>query len=469
VSIQIRPACRASRSRASRRVARPDNRLSFMDQAAFLSMRATGLGQLMQCVWVYDHAIDLDELRRFHQNFGYGLFGRRIERSPLPFGRHRWVSSLGPPSDIDIAERVRPRTELSDWIDERTQLPVDPEGGPGWHLGVLPLADGSTAISLVLSHCLSDGLGALLAIADAVKGNTRDLGYPPPRSRTRLSAVVSDLRQTAQGTPEVARALAAAVKFAIRRRHDIARSRAPRSTAILGDDGDRRVVVPVITIFIDLDDWDGRAKALGGNNYSLLAGLAAKFGERMGRLSTNDGAATLRIPISYRTEDDTRANAMQFATVSVDPTQVTTDLSGARVAIGQALKTLREVPDETFQLLPLIQLVPDRAVNRVADVFLGSADLPVTCSNLGDIDPAVARPDGTDAEYVMLRGLNQNVTRQDLERAHGQLFLVCGKVGAKLSISVGAYQPGGTNTKPHLRELAARTLAEFGLTCVLIE
>ena len=47
----------------------------------------------MQMVWVYDDAVDWDELRRFHQDFGFGLAGRMIEPSVLPFGRHRWVSS----------------------------------------------------------------------------------------------------------------------------------------------------------------------------------------------------------------------------------------------------------------------------------------------------------------------------------------------------------------------------------------
>src|ERR1700737_2493724 len=242
----------AFRNRTANDDARPDNRLSFMDQAAFLAMRATGREQLMQCVWVYEHAVDFDALGRFHRNFGYGLFGRRIERSPLPFARHRWVSSLGPPSDIEIAESARSRAELSDWADERAQLRVDPEWGPGWHLGVLPLTDGSTAITLVGSHCLADGGGALLSIIDAVKGNTRDYGYPPPRSRTRLRAALADARETAQGAPEAARTLVAATKLAIRRREFIRRSKASRPAAPAGDDGDRNVVVPAITIYVDL-------------------------------------------------------------------------------------------------------------------------------------------------------------------------------------------------------------------------
>src|ERR1700754_828997 len=136
-----------------------DNRLSFTDQLLFLGQRATGQELVMQAVWIYEHPVDLDGLRRFHHNFGYGLFGRRIERSPLPFGRHRWVSALGPQSELDIAESPRPRSELSDWADERAQLPIDPEGGSAWHVGVQPMTDGSAAVSLVLSHCLSDGLG----------------------------------------------------------------------------------------------------------------------------------------------------------------------------------------------------------------------------------------------------------------------------------------------------------------------
>src|ERR1700722_17903071 len=121
---------------ASEESAHPDNRLAFFDQATFLSLRATGREQLMQIVWIYEHPLDMDKMMRTFRNAGYGLMGRRIERSPLPFGRHRWVSALGQPLDIDIEDRARPRAELSDWLDERAQLRVDPESGPGWHAGL---------------------------------------------------------------------------------------------------------------------------------------------------------------------------------------------------------------------------------------------------------------------------------------------------------------------------------------------
>jgi hypothetical protein len=461
VPIQMRPALAPSRSRASNGDARLDNRLAFMDQASFLALRARDQGQLVQWVWVYERAVDFDGLRRFHRNLGYGLLGRLIERSPLPFARHRWVASRGA-SDIDIAECARPRAELSDWTDECAQLPIDPEWGPGWHLGVLPFTDGSTAVSLVASHCLVDGLGSGLAITDAVKGNTRDLGYPPPRSRTRLRAVVSDARQTVQGVPEVVRAVVAAAKLARRRRHDIARSGASRAIATL--DGDGGVVVPAITIYIDLDDWDARAKTLGGTSNSLFTGFAAKLGERMGRRRADDGAVRLIITANDRTEGDTCANAVSFASIDVDPTQVTTDLSGVRAAVKQALRTLREAPDESLQILPLTPFTPKRAVRRLGDVLFAFADLPVTCSNIGDIDPVAGRPDGTDADCVFVRGVDQHVTRQILEQ---KFFLASGRIGSKIFITVVAYQLDGKNSKPDLRELAAHTLAEFDLTGVI--
>jgi hypothetical protein len=105
-----------------------------VDQALFAAQCATGQQAIIQCVWVYEHSIDFDGLKRFHHNLGHGLLGRRIERSPLPFARYRWGSDLGP--EIDIAESPRTRTELSDWADERSQLATGSEWGPGWHLSV---------------------------------------------------------------------------------------------------------------------------------------------------------------------------------------------------------------------------------------------------------------------------------------------------------------------------------------------
>lgn len=445
--------------------ARLDNRLSFTDQLLFLGQRATGQELVMQCVWVYEHPVDLDGIRRLHENVGYGLYGRLIERSPLPFGRHRWVSAPGAKSSLDIVETPVPREELSDWIDERAQLPIDPETGPSWHLGVLPMTDGSTAVSMVGSHCLADGFGGLLTIVDGIIGNRRDLGYPPPRSRPTLQAATADLKETVRGLPEVARTLVRVGKQAVRRRHEIKRSTGPRA-AVAAENMTENVVVPAITIYIDVDDWDVRANALNGTSHSLVAAFAAKLAERLER-HRPDGGVTLHIPISDRVADDTRANAASIATVVIDPTSVTTDLSAARREIKRALTTMREEPDENLELLPLTPFIPKRAVKRGSDVVFNFADMPVSCSILGDIDSIVARADGTESEYVMLRGVDRQVSRGYLEHRGGMLTVLAGRICGKVSITVVAYQSGEENSKPRLRELAAKVLAEFELTGVI--
>jgi hypothetical protein len=442
----------------------PDNRLAFFDQATFLSLRATGREQLMQIVWIYEHPVDMDKMMLAFRNAGYGLMGRRIERSPLPFGRHRWVSAVGQPLEIDIAETARPRAELSDWLDERAQLPVDPESGPGWHAGFLPLTDGSSVGTVVMSHCLADGMAGVFLVFDAITGHTRDFGYPPPHSRTRLRAAVSDFRETMQDLPESARAFREMAKLVKNARRENAQPAPPRTTpSVAGGADDSIVIVPTVSVYVDLENWDARAKALNGNSYSLLPGFAAKLGEHLGRRS-EDGTVALLVPYSDRGPDDTRAIAMSYAKVSVDPTQMTKDLSGPQVAITAALKTARETPDPALQILPLTPFIPKRAVRRLADMMFGFGDGAVLCSDLGHLPVALASPDGSAAEYLNLRGVDQNVTRRYIESAGGQLVVVGARLRGKMSMSVVGYKPGGENTKQALRELVASTLAEFGLT-----
>jgi hypothetical protein len=439
-----------------------DNHIALIDQASFLSFRATNRVQLAQVVWVYERGADIEELRRFHANLGYGLLGRRIERSPLPFGRHRWVSALGPQAELDIAQPARARSALSDWLDERAETRIDPENGPAWHLGVLPMTDGSTAVTLVASHCVIDGLGLFAAIVDAIKGNRRDLGYPPPRSRGRRRAIVEDARLTLRDLPALGRTLVAGAKMAARHRHDIARPRPVRTTHLAQWHGNRRVIVPAIDVAIDSAEWDARAKALEGTTYSLLAGIATRLGERMGRERAEDATVPLLIAMSDRTPHDTRGNALRLADARVATGAVTSDLTEARLAIRQALKSLREEPDERFAMLPITPFVPRRAVAKAAGMVLG--EHPVSCSALGEIDPMVGRPDGSDADFVVIRGPDQNITQAQIERAGGILLVAASSLGGRVTVNIVGYQPGESNTKAALRDLVARTLADFGLT-----
>jgi hypothetical protein len=376
-----------------------EHRLEFLDQTAFELMHATGRGQLMQIVWVYEHPVDFEAVRRFHRNFAESYGGRHIERSPLPFGRPRWVKPTSAPSEIRFNEQARPRAELMDWADELANLPIDPERGPTWYLVVQPLTDGSTAISMVGSHVIGDGIGAGLAIFEAVTGHVRDAGYDRPGTRPRLKALASDFRQVVDDLPETGRALVKGAKLVYGKRRELAQSRKAR-TADNGGPGDQIVVIPSIAIFVDVEHWDDRAKALAGNSYSLFVGFTARLAERLGRRRTSDGAVTLVIAINLRESlDDDRALAMAFANATIDPAKVTTDLTEARAVVRTARETAKNQPDPTLELLPLMPWLPKSAVKGVAELlFTYSEDLPVSCSNLGDLPPQMGQVDGTDAE-----------------------------------------------------------------------
>lgn len=437
----------------------------------FCTLRAMDRAAVVQCVWLYEHPVDLEALGRFHHNLGYGLLGRRIERSPLPFARDRWVRDRWPAA-LHVDECARPRTELGDWIDHRAQLPVDPVHGPGWHLGVLPLTDGTTVVSLVASHCLIDGLGVVRAIADAAAGNRRELGYPPPCSRTRLRALGQDARRTIRDVPHAARALGAAVKLTRQRRRGPsgAAISKPHNRYVERGATQDRATVPAVVVHIDVDDWDARAQALGGTSHHLAAGLAAKLGERLGRRRIGDAAVSLQVPLSDRTDHDTRANTLSFVSIDVDPTRVTVDLSDTRAAIKRTFETLRENPEQaspTLPLAPLIPFIPKRMLKQAAEAEFAFGDLPVASSSLGELAAMAGCPDGTPAEYAFGRGVIQRVLREDLERAQGELSLWFLRLGGKMCITVGAYQPGGDNSKPMLRALVSRTLDEFGLDGVI--
>jgi len=439
-----------------------EHRLAFLDHAALELMRATGRNQLMQCVWVYERPLDREGLERFHHNLYTSLGSRLIERSPLPFGRPRWVRPVNPPPPIHFAEQPRPRAELLDWADELAKLPIDPETGPGWHLAVQPLLDGSTAVSIVASHVIGDGVGALMAVFEAVTGNIRNPGYDQPGARTRGEAIRADLRQALRDVPLTVRTAVNAVKMYRTKREDFARARAAQDSTAHGE----HVVVPSVAIYVDVAQWDAKAAALGGNSYSLLAGFAAKLAEHLDRRRRADGAVTLSIAINLRESlDDDRALAMAFASATVDPEKVTVDLTESRNAVREAREKAKNEPDPTMELFALIPWLPRKAVKGVADLlFSYSEDLPVSCSNLGDLPPDLARVDGTPADNVFIRALDTDVTIGELERSHGQLVVVSGRINGKISISVEAYQLGGKNTHQSLRELAERTLEEFGLT-----
>jgi hypothetical protein len=436
-----------------------NNVLGLFDQAYFTGERVTGATGVLQCVWVYDRAIDIDGLRRFHRHLQRGRLSRRIERSPLPFARYRWVSA-GVQSDLEIVEKPLPRNEFDAWLSEQANTTaLDAEHGPEWHLAVLPFTDGGAGVSLVISHCLTDGVGLCAALADAANGRRDPISWPAAGSRPRWRALREDARQTARDLPDIGRALIAAARMA--RRGVAVPTKPPTGAPASLDRADELITMPTATIFVDADEWDARARSLGGTSNSLLTALAARLAQRVGRVAA-DGSVTLDMPVNERTPEDTRANAVTNVDFTVDPALATTDLREIRAATKQAIIRRHEVPDERWVLLALVPLLPQWLLRRMAGVAAGSATSAVA-SNLGEVNPAAYRPDGTDADCFAIKSAVPGMTKALMHRTGGMLALASGRVHRQIFVSVAGYQPGGSNSNGDLHRDLASTLSDFSL------
>ncbi|MDM4141531.1 MULTISPECIES: hypothetical protein [Mycobacterium] len=432
------------------------NVLDLADQTLFLGERATGTTSLVQCVWVYDRPVDIDGLTRFHDHLGRGRLARRIERSPLPFGRHRWVSPREQPG-LEIITTPRPRAELDTWCDEQAAQRPDAEFGPGWRLAVLPFTDGGAAVSLVITHCLTDGVGLCEAVADAASGRDDAARWPAAKARRRWRALREDARQTTRDTTDIGRAVMAAARLARVGRRDAPPTKRPAPVA----GGDESITLPAATLFFEADEWDARARSLGGTSNALLAGLAARLAQRVGRVAA-DGSVNVGMPVNERAPGDTRANAVTNVDITVDPADAT-NLGEIRAVIKDALIRHRDVPDERWALLPLVPLIPKRLFRRLISVVTGNATAVVS-SNLGAVDPAANRPDGSDADHFAMKSLYPGVTRATMQRTNGVLALLSGRVHGQVFVSVLSYQPGRPNSDEVLRQHISSTLSDFSLT-----
>jgi hypothetical protein len=226
---------------------------------------------------------------------------------------------------------------------------------------------------------------------------------------------------------------------------------------------DELVTLPTAAFFLDADEWDARAQSLGGTTNTLLAGLAARLAQRVGRVAA-DGSVALAIPVNERTADDSRANAVTMVDITVDPAPATTDLRQIRSATKQALIRHREVPDERRTLLPLVPLLPQRMIKRMVGVATGGATNVVVASNIGAAPAAANRPDGTDADYIALLSRYPGLTKAMMHQLGGLMVVHSATVRRQVFISVLAYQPGRLNSNDELRQHVSSALSDFSLT-----
>ena len=159
---------------------------------------------------MYNRPVDIDGLRQFHdhlQQAGYPAAsnGHRC-RSAATAGYRPTVHA-----DFEIVAPPRPREEFDAWLNEQADTPIDPERGPSGTSRCCPFTDGGAGVSLVISHCVTDGVGLCEGLADAAFGRDDPISWPAAASRRRWQALRKDARQTARDAPAIGRGVVAAV------------------------------------------------------------------------------------------------------------------------------------------------------------------------------------------------------------------------------------------------------------------
>ncbi len=433
--------------------------LPFADQGMYLAHVAGGQHAVIQLLWRYLRPVDHAALMRFRDTLAQGPLSRLIRPARLPFGRHQWVAAHMQPPPLDAGVAPLAPSELQAWADAQVDLPLDPTHGPPWTLSLQPFADGSTVVSLVVSHCIADGMATALAVSEAARGHCRTLGLPV--AQASAAGMASEMWRCLGDAPATLKALAGLVRMARapRPRHDRA---APAAAGKAADD--RTVDFPTAFLRVSLADWDARARSLGANRFTLLAALTASFAVALGRVQNDE--VTLLVPVNQREGlSDDGGNRVSLATVKLERTVATGRLHALQRRLQTELVRTRREPDPLAAVLPLVPFVPPRAFAATSRLALGAlADLPVTCSHMGDLPKDITRIDGSEADRFCFRGIDRQAAVTTLEQRQGVATLLAGVIPGDMLLNFVAYQPGVLTQSHDLRHMARGLLADVGLT-----
>ncbi len=434
--------------------------LHYADQGMYLAHTAGGQQSVIQLLWLYRRPVDLAALARFRDNLARGRLARLIRPALLPFGRHQWVIAPPPSSALEIAAAPLPPDALQMWADAQVDLPMDPVQGPAWTLTAQPFADGSFAVSLVVSHCVADGTATALAIKEAARAEQRRLSYPPWPGQGSVAGLGAEMWRAAQDAPATLRAL-------IRLVRNLGSSRgkqpAPAAPPVTAAATDRIVSLPWTSLRLPVSVWDAKARSLGANRFTLLTAMTAAFAEGLGRIRGQE--VTLVIPVNQREGlSDTGGNCVSLATLKVPAVEPHGRLHALQRRLQATLLRTRREPDPLAELLPLVPFVPKRAFAAAGHMALGAlADLPVTCSFMSELPVDLLRIDGTESDRFCFRGTDRQVSVRAIEARQGVATVLASVTAEQLILNFVAYQHGVVTGHHQIRALAERLLASYGL------
>ncbi|MBM9460929.1 hypothetical protein JK386_13575 [Nocardioides sp. zg-536] len=417
------------------------NRLTPDDDLFLRARRVLGMPVLNQIVWRFDTEPDPAAVRAVHRGLAAGPWNRLAVAGRVPGARPRWVRGVAAPLRLD-AEPV-PADAVTAWIEEHAATRLDPVVGPTWELRLAVTETGESLMSLVVGHEVCDGGALIGAVVAAVEGRTQPV-LPAEHVQVRLRDDVRDalhLTRSAVHGLRRARAQQPPARDAGVLTSDQQPPSPPRGGA------DATPYRPAsIAVTSPAAEWHRVAAEHGGTANSLLVAVVTEVLGVAGRVPPG-ASVKVALPVDTRAPGDLRSNATTGVSIVVDTepggepaTARVGDLGTVRARARQAFAGLaagtRIDPMEPLQ--PLVQLLPDPVVRRVASRIAAPLCL---CSNLGRLPEPFAAPFGRLASAVLMRSVTQQVTPDMMRSRRGGLTAWWNQTGDTVTLGLLGMDP----------------------------
>lgn len=422
-----------------------------------MGLRSLGRQPIIHFCWIYRDVLDESMVNKFNTQLSKSLLGRVLQRSALPWGRHRWVSHLAPAPVTWFKDAISLKSlpdRQATWI----ALPLDPELGPAWRLAVQILEGGGCAMSLLVSHTIADVNAVMIAVAESIAGRYLGHPFPAPHSRWSPAILIRDSLESLAALPHAWRALKTLSQKISRVSFPVLQS-ASSAMRVADNAQQSPVQVPTLHVTLEQSAFEKNASQLGVTGNVLVAAFALKLASLLGRMDS-EGRIKLVLPVSDRFDGDLRGNALRAVTVLVDSQACRSDLKILQRTLRTEFQKLVRHGDDLTPLLPLLPYIPLWLARHLESVALGD-DLTVACSLLGEFPSDLMSPCGA-AEQLLLSPLERH-TYAELVRQRGRLYVFSYCMQNKVHITVSGFAPSQVTNRDELAPFVRTALEDLGL------
>jgi hypothetical protein len=435
------------------------DRVTGADESYLLAEDLFGLGAPIQFLWVFDSDPGAAALTRLRDQLASGSLNRRVHRTRVPFARDRWVRA-GVVPDLVLASSPIADDDVGAWMDgcvRRSALrPVD---GHGWKLDGTPTTSGGYALSLLVSHMISDGQGIYAALAAAHAGTSTNT-LPTEQQASGWPGVRSDLvdavGQAVAATTSVAKLVAAFVR---QRGGGASKQSVSKASHVVERPGPDTVLA---TADVDREQWRVRAAEHGGTSNSLFTALLGGLVQRSG-YPVPAAAMRLCIAVSRRGEGDERANASGGVWIRV-PGDITPErgLGEIRTLSKQAFIDYADSGSAAVadNLQPVVRLLPKKLIGKMMQSIPGP---DTTVSNLGVVPRSALELGGETATSFGIRAIMQGRPAEHRRILGPAVAAWAVEYGDKMTITFFGIHPDHFGDADLLRKQIGEELTAWGL------